>query len=346
MLEAEIELPRRPFAVKLQLSVRPREIYGLFGPSAAGKTSVLSVLAGWERRSRSTVLWRGTVWESAESGPRIPPWRRPLGYAAQDGLLFPHKTVRENIQYGLPLRAGRESIPFGPRTADHAPNQGDFDAIVDELGLREVLDLYPARLSGGLAQRVSFARALARQPEVLLLDEPFSALDVPLRRDLQEFLARIARERSLAVILVTHDWGEVERLAAKAGVLVDGRLVQTGTPEDITRAPSTMRVARLVGYGGFLRDGPGWRAVHPERVRLGRRQGEGISVRATVERTYSEGGRPRALLSVDGDRFEAVLPEPWRAGTDPQASQGRGAGGSDGLQPVDVTVVDAPYVEG
>lgn len=340
MLEAEIELPRRSFAVKLKLSVGPGEIYGLFGPSAAGKTSVLSVLAGWERGSRSTVLWRGEAWESSGRGLPVPPWRRPVGYAAQDGLLFPHMTVRQNIRYGL-VPARRKAGPSGAAEA-RAPDCGDFDELVDELGLRGVLDTRPARLSGGLAQRVSLARALARCPEVLLLDEPFSSLDTPLRRDLQEFLARVAKERQMAVILVTHDWGEVERLAARAGVLVDGRIVQTGTPEGIVRAPSTMRVARLVGYSGFLCDGSGWRAVHPERVRLGRRPDEGIPVRASVERVFSEGGRSRAILSVGGSRFEAVLSLPL-----PMETGAQGPPGSDARRPpqsVDVTVVDAPCV--
>lgn len=162
----------------------------LVGPSGAGKSTVLRVVAGLERRARGTVRFAGETWQG--TGTFVPPWRRGLAWLPQEGLLFPHLSVRENLAYAARL-------PVEP--------------IAELLGVAPLLDRQPRLLSGGERQRVALGRAMAVAPRLLLLDEPFSALDRPLRERIGADLRTWARERGTMVLLVSHDPADTAALA-------------------------------------------------------------------------------------------------------------------------------------
>jgi ABC-type sulfate/molybdate transport systems ATPase subunit len=192
----------------------------LFGPSGAGKTLTLRALAGLVRprqghiRQRGRTLFDGTVC--------VPPQARRVGYIPQQGCLFPHLSVAENVGFGVPRRARAERV----------------GAILKELDLAPFATRRPASLSGGEAQRVAVARALAPQPETLLLDEPFSSLDRSARRELRVWFAAHVRHRNLAVVLVTHDEDEALELGDRVVVIDGRRTVGAGAPRDVLSAPA------------------------------------------------------------------------------------------------------------
>ncbi len=185
----------------------------LFGPSGAGKTSILRMLAGLARPESGRIVVGGSVWFDAAERVDLPPQARSVGMVFQDYALFPNLSVRDNVAYA---------------TAK------DQAAWVDELlGMMHLTALQrqlPGRLSGGEKQRVALARAVARKPALLLLDEPLAALDTALRQQLQDGLAALHRRLQMTTIMVTHDIGEVFRLADQVWRLQDGRMVQTGSP--------------------------------------------------------------------------------------------------------------------
>lgn len=285
MLRATIKLPRRTFDIDAELRVAPGEIYVLFGPSAAGKTSLLAAIAGLEPAARATVSWNGELWQDGDSSqPRLPTWRRPIGYMEQNARLFPHLTVKANVEYGL--NRPERSAAF-------------VDELLQRLGLTPYLGARPSELSGGLAQRAALARVLARRPAVLLLDEPFTALDGPLRAELRDFVAAYVRERSAAAILVTHQFAEAQRVADRIGVLWSGRIAQEGSAEGILERPTSESVARLLGYESFVRMLDGRRiAVHPDRAFLGEYPDLGVILRGRVRQMFAHEGRHRVVLDV------------------------------------------------
>lgn len=189
-LVLDLALALGPRTLRACLRSRSRAI-ALVGPSGAGKSTLLRVAAGVERRARGTVAFDGAAWQDT-IGTFVPAWRRRVGWVPQDGVLFPHLSVRENLAYAARL--------------DVAP-------IAEQLGVGHLLDRQPRHLSGGERQRVALGRAMASAPRLLLLDEPFSALDRPLRAQLGATVAAWARARSTTLLVVTHDPADVEALA-------------------------------------------------------------------------------------------------------------------------------------
>ncbi|MBI4455439.1 MAG: ABC transporter ATP-binding protein [Acidobacteria bacterium] len=206
----------------------------VFGPSGAGKSTVLRCIAGLELLSRGRISFNGEIWSDAESGIVVPPQRRLIGYLFQDYALFPHLTVKANVGYGLK----------GLSRKRYAQRVGEMLRL---LQLEDLGDRRPNQLSGGQQQRVALARALVRRPRLLLLDEPLSALDAPMRQSLWWELDKLLREFGIPTVLVTHDWAEALALGDELVVLVAGKVLQVGRPEEVFARPARLEVATAVG---------------------------------------------------------------------------------------------------
>lgn len=287
MLHLLLELPRKAFTVTVDLRVATNSVFCLFGPSATGKSSILSVIAGFETNCRRAYLTiDDEILTDTDTRTFIPPWRRGIGYMEQSARLFPNMTVEQNILYGAPRGKG-----------------GDwYERIVDELELRDYLGTRPQHLSGGLTQRVALARAIVPKPRVLLLDEPFSALDWMSRRDLQDLVKSVHHEFPTTIIFVTHQLTEAQRLADQIALIDEGRILQTDTPNQLMENPVSWRCAQLMGYTTALRGSDGHRyAVHPDRVILGHHPNMGLPLKAVVrDAAWYEGRRRVRLALVDG----------------------------------------------
>ena len=220
----------------MRLGIEPGEIAALLGPNGAGKTTVLRALAGLLPLTEGRVVLGAHVLEDTAARLRVAAERRPVGMVFQDYLLFPHLSVLENVAFGLRSRGVRR-----------APARRAAAAWLERLGLRSVGDARPGTLSGGQQQRVALARALATDPRLLLLDEPLSALDVSIRADVRRDLRRHLREFPGVNLLVTHDPLEAIALADRLIVLEGGRVLQAGTPAEVTEHPRSAYVADLVG---------------------------------------------------------------------------------------------------
>jgi molybdate transport system ATP-binding protein len=219
---------------KLDIPVSSFSVTVLFGPSGSGKTTVLRCLAGLERPDRGTIRYGPEVWFDAGRQVALPPWRRDLGYLSQDYALFPHLTVEQNIAYGLGQSAASER---GQRVRE----------LLVLLGLEGLERRLPHQLSGGQQQRLALARAVARRPRLLLLDEPLSALDTPTREHLRRELRRWLSPLGVPVVIVTHDRTETLALGDSVVVMDQGRVCQQGLVEDVFSRPASLEVARIVG---------------------------------------------------------------------------------------------------
>jgi iron(III) transport system ATP-binding protein len=218
-----------PALDRLSLSIEAGEIFALFGPSGCGKTTTLRLIAGFERPDEGRVVLGDRL--VAGAGVDVPPEDRRIGFVFQDYALFPHLTVEANVGFGL----GRSKL-----------EKARIREVLALTRLEGVHGRFPHELSGGQQQRVAVARALAPDFPVVLLDEPLSNLDAGLRGELRSELHRILKESSKTVLLVTHDRGEAFELADRIGVMSEGRLEQTGRPEDVHARPLSDAVARLV----------------------------------------------------------------------------------------------------
>jgi molybdate transport system ATP-binding protein len=206
----------------------------LFGPSGAGKTTVLRCIAGLESLTEGRILFKDRVWADVTKGLELPPQKRSVGYLFQDYALFPHLSVRENIAYGI-------------QHTDKATKEESVGKISERLRVADLLDRRPSELSGGQQQRVALARALAKDPGLLLLDEPLSALDGPTRERVREELAGLLKSLKMPAILVTHDWTDALRLGDSLLVMSQGAVLQTGAPQEVFARPQHRDVADAVG---------------------------------------------------------------------------------------------------
>ena len=270
----------------VSFTVQSGELVALLGPSGSGKTTLLRVIAGLETPDVGSVLFDGD--DATKRDPR----HRGVGFVFQHYALFRHMTVFENVAFGLRVR---------PR--DHRPSEEEIKRRVHELlGLVQLDYLgnrLPSQLSGGQRQRVALARALAVEPKVLLLDEPFGALDAKVRQELRRWLRRLHQEIHLTSVFVTHDQEEALELANRVVVMNDGRIEQDATPGEVIEKPATPFVSSFLGDVNLFH-GRVQVEVHDEEGRPRQMELDGArseAVRVIVgDRVYV---RPRAEASID-----------------------------------------------
>jgi molybdate transport system ATP-binding protein len=234
-LDVSFDHPLRSFRASVDLSVEPGETFALVGPSGAGKTTMLRVVSGLLRPRVGKVALDGAVWLDTESGVCLDPDRRSVGLVFQEYALFPHLSVEANVGFG-----GRARV----------------SELLERFRIADLAKAKPEDLSGGERQRVALARALARDPAVLLLDEPMAALDAHTRAAVRAELQELLRDLALPTILVTHDFEDAAALADRVGVIADGRILQLGTPDELVAAPADPFVASFTGGNllhGFAR---------------------------------------------------------------------------------------------
>lgn len=235
IVEIEKTLGQRfVLAAKLRMPLDPAAVLILFGPSGSGKTTLLRCLAGLETADRGSIIFGEHTWFDATSKTFVRPQQRQVGYMFQEYALFPTHTVTGNIGYGLSAL----TVPERRRRVDE---------VVHLLQLEGMEGTKPSQLSGGQQQRVALARAIARQPSLLLLDEPLSALDVPTRVKLRTELRGLLQRLAIPSIVVTHDWEEALALGDEMIVLKDGKVLQQGTPQQVFNLPKDLEVAKIVG---------------------------------------------------------------------------------------------------
>lgn len=253
MLELQLRRRLATFELDVALSLGS-EVLALFGPSGSGKSMTMKMIAGIEHPDQGFIESAGRVLFDASAGVNLPPQQRRVGYVPQHYALFPHLSAIENIAF--PLRKGQRW------PADRAAARAN--ELLEMFGLAPFADVRPNRLSGGQQQRVAIARALAGDPEILLLDEPFSALDVPTREELRAGFRQVQRRLNIPVLLVTHDLEEAATLAPRMAVIVDGRIQQIDQTRTVLDRPATRSVAELVRSRNMIaatvrRDGnAGW----------------------------------------------------------------------------------------
>jgi sulfate transport system ATP-binding protein len=261
-------------------------LVALLGPSGSGKSTLLRVIAGLERPDSGTVLLDGA------DVTAVPTQRRGVGFVFQHYAAFKHMTVRENIAFGLKLRRlPRQEV------------RRRVDELLELVQLGGLADRYPAQLSGGQRQRMVLARALAVQPKVLLLDEPFGALDARVRAELRAWLRRLHDEMHVTSVFVTHDQEEAMELADRIVLMNHGRVEQVGDPRDLYERPANDFVMRFVGpvtnFGDLL--------LRPHDVEI-RLEPAASTREATIERLVHLGFEVRAeLVLPDGQRLLAQL---------------------------------------
>jgi iron(III) transport system ATP-binding protein len=251
----------------VDLSVPTGSFAAILGASGSGKTTLLRIAAGFERPDRGTIVVGDRMLEGP--GRHVRPERRRMGYVAQEGSLFPHLTVEGNVGFGL-RRQGR-----GRRVAH----------LLDMVGLGGLGPRYPHQLSGGQQQRVALARALAVDPEVVLLDEPFSSLDAGLRSSVRHDVREVLRKAGATTLLVTHDQDEALSLADLVAVIRDGKIAQMGPPEALYGDPADPELARFFGDINLVAGtvAAGWAATPLGRLPLaGRDLRDGQSVRVMI----------------------------------------------------------------
>jgi len=315
----------------VSVNIRTGEFFTLLGPSGCGKTTLLRLIAGFEMPSAGAILLEGADITT------LPPNKRPVNTVFQSYALFPHLTVAENVGFGLQM--------LGRPKAEVAATTARMLALVK---LEALAGRKTSQLSGGQQQRVALARALAPAPKVLLLDEPLSALDLKLRKDMQIELKRLQLETGITFIFVTHDQEEALTMSDRIGVMSAGKLQQVGSPKDIYNHPVNRFVASFIGESNFLpatREGDRYRldcgaliaapaaksarvtlTVRPEQVRLAA-VGEADAIPATVTNLVYFGTDTHCHLALsDGTEVVARLQSPATG------DAGLGLGQSAGLR--------------
>jgi putative spermidine/putrescine transport system ATP-binding protein len=287
----------------ISLNIASGEFLTLLGESGSGKTTLLRLIAGFEQPTA------GEIWMSGERLDTLPPYKRRVNTVFQNYALFPHLNVRDNVAYGLRVRG--------------VPKNEIIGRVDDALKLVKMVEFAgarPSRLSGGQQQRIALARALVNRPQLLLLDEPLSALDASLRKQMQSELKALQREIGITFLFVTHDQEEAMALSDRTALLRDGALEQVASPREIYAHPATAYTARFIGQTNLLRgeirrsiatcgilrwpleeaDAPAVFSLRPETIRLspdGKRQANEVKFRATVRQQIYGGASE--LLEVD-----------------------------------------------
>ncbi|MBB3459189.1 putative spermidine/putrescine transport system ATP-binding protein/spermidine/putrescine transport system ATP-binding protein [Rhizobium sp. BK313] len=300
----------------LDLDIERGTLFALLGPSGCGKTTTLRLIAGFEQPTSGHVYIRG------KDVTGIPAYKRNFGMVFQSFALFPHLTVAENVAFGLQMR-GVAKDDIRTKVA----------AVLDLVALGKFAQRYPRQLSGGQQQRVALARAVVFEPDVLLLDEPLSALDKMLREQMQVEIRQLQKRLGMTTVFVTHDQEEALTMSDRVAVMKDGRIQQAGAPREIYDRPQTEFVATFLGASNILqasvrgREGdntvidlagnllhvPGIEAETGSAVRLALRP-EKITLRpdspmkATVKEVIYRGAQTLLYLDMNGMAINAVLP--------------------------------------
>ena len=270
----------------VSLEIPQGSLTAVLGPSGSGKSTVLRIVAGLERPDSGEVLLSG------EDATGVAPQRRDVGFVFQHYAAFKHMTVRDNVGFALSIRK-RPKQEIRERV----------DELLELVQLQGFGDRYPSKLSGGQRQRMALARALAAKPRVLLLDEPFGALDARVRAELRDWLRRLHEEVHVTTVFVTHDQEEAMEVADRVAVLDHGRLEQVGAPAELYDSPASEFVQRFVGDAVPL----GERLVRPHEVVLRRWPSDG-AVEVEIERIAVLGADARVdLADGGGERLTARL---------------------------------------
>jgi sulfate transport system ATP-binding protein len=284
----------------VSLDVDTGSLVALLGPSGSGKSTLLRLIAGLEEADA------GRVWITGEEATSRSVQERQVGFVFQHFALFKHRTVRQNVGFGLELRGWK-----------HEAIRRRVDELLELVQLQGFGNRYPSQLSGGQRQRVALARALAVQPRVLLLDEPFSALDAKVRKELRAWLRNLHDEMHVTTVIVTHDQEEAMEVADKIVVMNQGRIEQIGTPAEIYDQPASPFVMSFVGAVNVLpshvhlapnRHQQGEVFIRPHDLELHREPQEG-SVPAVLRRLTHLGRDIQAELTLEsGEEVVAQLP--------------------------------------
>ena len=235
----------------INISVKEKELLTLLGPSGCGKTTLMRAIGGFNKIDTGKIVLDGREIQD------LPPEQRPTGMVFQSYNLWPHMTVFENMAFGLQIR-------------NYPKNQmkEEIQAMLKLVRMDGSEKKYPSQLSGGQQQRIAIARSLALKPSLLLLDEPFSALDAKIRGQMREELKRIQREAGLTVIFVTHDQEEAMAISDRIAIMKSGSIEQIGNPDEIYENPNTRFVAEFIGEMNFIQENGQEIAVRPEDISM------------------------------------------------------------------------------
>lgn len=291
---------RNPVLKDISLDIAEGEFLTILGESGSGKTTLLRIIAGFENADA------GELTMSGERFDRLPPYRRRVNTVFQHYALFPHLTVAENVAYGLTV-AGRPKDEIETRVAE----------ALQMVKMSGFAGSKPAKISGGQQQRIALARALIKRPRLLLLDEPLSALDANLRRQMQVELKSLQREVGIAFVFVTHDQEEAMVMSDRIALLRQGELEQVASPREIYSRPATAYTAQFIGHTNVLEaavkdgiarchslswrtnlpDGPALFCLRPENIRPAGKDGSGVQLKGQVKSQVFHGATE--LLQVE-----------------------------------------------
>ena len=293
----------------ISLDIAEGEFLTILGESGSGKTTLLRIIAGFEHATS------GELWMAGDRLDEQPPYRRRVNTVFQHYALFPHLTVEQNVAYGLRV-AGRPQSEITARVAE----------ALDKVKMSALAKAKPSKISGGQQQRVALARALVNRPKLLLLDEPLSALDANLRRQMQVELKSLQREVGIAFVFVTHDQEEAMVMSDRVALLRSGELEQVATPREIYSRPATAYAAQFIGHTNLLkgevRDGIAhcgslsWPAsmpngealfsLRPEQIRIGTGSPGSVAVRGRVLQRSFHGATELLRVECAGDLVLSV----------------------------------------
>lgn len=311
----DLAFARGDFHLRVDLDLPPSGVTAILGPSGSGKSTLLRLVAGLELPHQGRIQVAGRTWLDSGRRLRLPPQKRRVGMVFQDYALFANMSVAENIGYGLPRRGRKQAVA----------------EWIDNLQLSGLAARRPHQLSGGQKQRVALARALAREPDLLLLDEPLSALDIYLRQRLRDQMLALVTTLDLPVLLVTHDLDEARHLADRVGVMVDGKMHRFGPATEVFDDPCDLQSARVLGWRNLLAvrwmghgvaggdwgrldlaqdpsPGTAWLGIRPEHLRIAERGVQGLDARAVRVR---ELGAVRELQCRLADGTPLYVCRPW-----------------------------------